>query len=365
MWRNVSTRKTVFRPSGLAARSRALRLGYVPLVHAAPLFVAAELGLFRARGLEVRLCRELGWATIREKILSGELDAAQALAPMPLALTLGLQSARCPALTALILNLNGNALLANRRLWLAGLHEDVPLAQLARRRKEPFTFAIVHTHSAHAFLLKRWLGHQGLAEGRDFRLVVVPPPQMVSHLRAGHVDACCVGEPWGTLTVRAGVGVILALSAELAPDHPEKVLLVREAFAAARHAEHLALVAALHDACAWCADPANRPALIELLSGRGALDVPPAALEPVLSGDYDLGAHRRGHHPDAIVFHGGEANEPGLRHARWIADCVAPPEAAAPLLQRTYRADLFRDALSLPAPSRAPHPLTVLETALA
>lgn len=346
-------------------RRSALRLGYVPLVHAAPLFAAAEFGFFRRHGLDVRLCRELGWASIREKIIGGELDAAQALAPMPLALTLGIGSVRCPALTALVLNLHGNALVVARRLWMAGLHEDVPLAQLARRREEPLTFAIVHAHSSHAFLLKRWLGHQGLAEGRDFRLVVVPPPQMVHHLRAGHVDGCCVGEPWGTLAVQAGVGVITALSAELAPDHPEKVLLVREVFAESRHAEHLALVAALLEACAWCASPANRPALLDLLADRAGLQVPRAALEPVLTGDYDLGACRRAHQPEAIIFHGGDANEPGLRHARWIAGCLdTPGAAAAPLLQRTFRADLYRDALSLPVPSRHFQPESILETHL-
>ncbi|MFN0069402.1 MAG: CmpA/NrtA family ABC transporter substrate-binding protein [Limisphaerales bacterium] len=348
-----------------APRRAPLRLGYVPLIHAAPLFAAAELGLFRARGLEVRLCRELGWATIRDKILSGELEAAQALGPMPLALTLGIGSVRCPALTALVLNVHGNALIVARRLWMAGLHEDVPLAQLARRREEPLTFAIVHAHSSHAFLLKRWLGHQGLAEGRDFRLVVVPPSQMVHHLRAGHVDGGCVGEPWGTLAVQAGVGVIIALSAELAPDHPEKVLVVREVFAESRHAEHLALVAALREACAWCAVPANRPALLDLLADRAGLEVPRAALEPVLTGDYDLGACRRAHQPEAIIFNGDDVNEPGLRHARWIAGCLDTPEAAAAtLLQRTFRADLYRDALSLPVSSRHSQPAPTLETHL-
>jgi len=51
------------------------------LTDAAPLIVAEQRGLFKQRGLRVALQREVGWATIREKILYGELDAAQAPAP--------------------------------------------------------------------------------------------------------------------------------------------------------------------------------------------------------------------------------------------------------------------------------------------
>src|SRR5258708_27066902 len=89
---------------------RAIRLGFVPLTDCAPLVMAQELGLFRKYGLRVTLRRELGWASIRDKIIYGELDAAHAIAAMPLAASLGLGSVRCECLTALVLNLHGNAI---------------------------------------------------------------------------------------------------------------------------------------------------------------------------------------------------------------------------------------------------------------
>ncbi len=64
------------RPASRRAVSTDLRVGYVPLLHAAPLLIARDLGFFASRGIRVRLSVEVGWATIREKILSGELDAA-------------------------------------------------------------------------------------------------------------------------------------------------------------------------------------------------------------------------------------------------------------------------------------------------
>ncbi|MGH8046865.1 MAG: ABC transporter substrate-binding protein, partial [Chthoniobacterales bacterium] len=52
------------------------RLGYVPLIDAAPLLIAESLGFFAKAGVQVRLSRELGWGSIREKVVYGELDGA-------------------------------------------------------------------------------------------------------------------------------------------------------------------------------------------------------------------------------------------------------------------------------------------------
>src|SRR4051812_30239982 len=68
--------------------SRQIRLGFVALTDCAPLAMAQELGLFQKYGLRVVLEKELGWASIRDKIIYGELEAAHALAAMPLAATL-------------------------------------------------------------------------------------------------------------------------------------------------------------------------------------------------------------------------------------------------------------------------------------
>src|SRR4051794_9362487 len=90
----------------MASGTKALRVGFVPLNDCAPLAIAQELGLFKKYGLTVELTRELGWATIRDKIVYGELDAAHALAALPFAATLGLGSAPCECVTGMVLSLN-------------------------------------------------------------------------------------------------------------------------------------------------------------------------------------------------------------------------------------------------------------------
>src|SRR5438477_5059369 len=114
-----------------------LRLGFVPLTDCAPLIMAQELGLFRKHGLRVALHRELGWATVRDKIIFGELDAAHALAAMPVAATLGLSSIRCECLTALILNLHGNAITLSNDLRNGGVIDGESLRKVIQEtRKE-------------------------------------------------------------------------------------------------------------------------------------------------------------------------------------------------------------------------------------
>src|SRR5882762_1141512 len=86
-----------------------LRVGYVPLNDAAPILMAHELGLFEKHGLEVELSREVGWATIRDKVLYRDLDAAHAVAGLVFTCTLGIGSIPRECLTGLVLNLHGNA----------------------------------------------------------------------------------------------------------------------------------------------------------------------------------------------------------------------------------------------------------------
>src|SRR5215469_2838677 len=148
-----------------------LRLGFVPLTDCAPLVMAHELGLFRKYGLRVELHRELGWATVRDKIVYGELDAAHALAAMPVAATLGLGSIRCDCLTGLVLNLHGNAITLSNDLREHGVHNGASLRQtlLRLRREKTFTFGAVAPFSSHNFLLRKWLKNFGIDPERDVR----------------------------------------------------------------------------------------------------------------------------------------------------------------------------------------------------
>ncbi len=354
--------KTIAAP----AAPRLLRVGFLALTDAAPFVAADHLGLFAQRGLRVELRREIGWATIREKIIYGELEAAQAPAPMLWAAQLGLGCPPCDVLTALVLNLHGNALTLSRALRDAGVRDAATLRAHLRARRPPAlpTFGVVFPFSSHSLLLREWLRAGGLEPDRDVRIVVVPPAQMFRNLAAGTIDGFCAGEPWNTLAVREGAGWCPTWSAAQSPGHLEKVLLVTRRFAEARGPEHAALVGALAEACAWCDVPQNREPLAEQLADARWLNLPARVIAPALLGHFDGGQGRVEQVPDFHVFHRGGANVPSvekaaaLQHALGAAGLLSPAAASdSELPRRLFREDLHRDALhhqphheSIPSP---------------
>src|SRR5207248_3324177 len=65
------------------------RIGFLPLVDAALPILARELGFGEAQGLEIELVRDMSWATVRDRLLYGHVDAAHMIAPLAIATTLG------------------------------------------------------------------------------------------------------------------------------------------------------------------------------------------------------------------------------------------------------------------------------------
>ncbi len=327
-------------------KAKTLKVGFVPLVDCAPLVVARELGLFAKYGLSVELSRELGWASIRDKVIYGELDAAQAVAGMVFAAAWGLGSIPCECLTALVLNSQGNAITLSNRLWTLGVRDVASLRALIQHRREekPLVFGVVFPYSSHHFLLRQWLKSGGIDPDRDVQIVVVPPPQMFSNLKAGNLDGYCVGEPWNTVAVQARVGWCPVTSSGLAPLHPEKVLMVRADFAATRHDEHVALVSALLEACAWCQKAGNRREMIRVLARPAYVNAPARAIEGSFEARFDCG---HGQYSDEGAFHlffGGELNAPTADKAAWILHQMRVSKLLEPLAWSTtpQETNLFR-----------------------
>lgn len=341
--------------SGLEKR-RNLRLGFVLLTDCAPVVMARELGLFEKHGLQVSLHRELGWATIRDKVVYGALDAAHALAGMPLAATLGLGSAPCECLTALVLNQHGNAITLSDHLWKAGVRDARTLreAVIRLRQERVPVFGVVSLYSSHHFLLRDWLASGGINPDRDVRIVVVPPAQMPANLKAENLDGFCAGEPWNSIAVSSRAGWIAAVSAELAPGHPEKVLMVRSRFAEDRPEEHLSLVAALLEACVYCGNPANHAQVAAVLSRPQYLGIPASLLARGLSGEMDLGRAGSRLIPDFALFDAPGCHEPSGDKAAWVVQrmrssgvCPDPSVLTLATGQRVFRLDLYDQAARL------------------
>ena len=346
-----------------------LRVGFIPLLDSAILIIAKAHGFAEREGLSLDLVRDISWANIRDRVIAGHLDAAQMLAGLPIASTLGVQHLRVPMVAPMALGMGGNAITMSSRLFEAmakagALDADAgpretgaALADVIRRGRAaglpPLTLAMVHPVSSHNYELRYWLAASGIDPDRDVRLVVIPPSLMVDALRAGRIDGFCVGEPWNSLAETAGAGRIVATKAELWPLSPDKVLGMRTDWAESHPNTVAALIRVLYRAARWADDPNNHAALAELLARPCHVDAPVACCRRALSGRFGADP-ASGYHdvPDFIRFYRHAATFPWRSHALWLyAQMVRWGQIghdleSAALAEATYRPDLYRAALS-------------------
>jgi two-component system, oxyanion-binding sensor len=339
----------------IAEKGEPLQIGFIPDGDCAPLAVARESGLFEKYELKVELRRETRLSNIRDRLIEGELDAVHAPATLPFITNLGIDSDRCAAVTGMVLSLQGNAITISKHLWDQGVRDGRTLRDLIFRNwgKRTFTFGVVFPHSPAYLVLRRWL-REGLVSPGEVRIVVVHPAQMFPTLKLGYIDGFCAGEPWASLAVEADAGVCVATSRELAPLHPEKVLMVRNDFAETRASEHERLIAALLEACAFCDQPINRPLISEMLAQPQYVNAPTDCLKNILGADASRPA------PDAAplhLFHRYNANDPTDDKAAWVLGHLyemieqrtlpLPPNGRTPVLKNVFRRDIFQRAKSV------------------
>jgi ABC-type nitrate/sulfonate/bicarbonate transport system substrate-binding protein len=255
--------------------------------------------------------------------------------------------------SGLVLSLQGNAITVSRELWEGGVRDAKALRERIRKDwgKRTYTFGVVFPCSTQHFLLKKWLEFGGIVPGVDVRIVVIPPAQMFPTLKLGYLDGYCVGEPWTSVAVEAGLGVCVGSSTVLAPLHPEKVLMVRRDFAEKRGAEHEALIAALLEGCALCDQPENRHELWELLAQPQYVNAPSECLAAQGTGAFSCDERRITPLFGSNIFYRYKANEPTEEKAAWITshlfehvwanDSTRSLKELAARVQNIFLADAF------------------------
>jgi ABC-type nitrate/sulfonate/bicarbonate transport system substrate-binding protein len=331
-----------------------LEIGFIPDGDCAPIAVARESGLFDKYELDVRLHRETRLSNIRDRIIEGELDAVHAPATLPFITNLGIDSDRCACVTGMVLSLQGNAITISKHLWDEGVRDGKTLRDLIFRNwgRRTFTFGVVFPHSPAFLLLRRWL-REGCVSPSEVRIVVVHPAQMFPTLKLGYIDGFCAGEPWTSLAVEADAGVCVATSREIAPLHPEKVLMVRHDFAETRASEHERLIAALLEACAFCDHPANRPLVSEMLAQPQYVNAPTDCLKNIL-GVEEIDRRPEPETAPLNIFFKYNANDPTDDKATWVLGHLyemieqralpLPSSSRAPVLKNVFRRDIFQRA---------------------
>lgn len=345
-----------------------VNIGFIPLTDSAPLIIAKEQGFFEKQGLNVRLQREVSWSNIRDKLIFGEVDAAHMLAPMLMAITLGVGGLKKHLVTGYSFGLNGNAVGVSNILFnemqqydpdlllkpQKSAHVLKKIIQMRSSNKQaPLKFAVVFPFSMHHYLLRHWLKSSGLDANREVQIVVVPPSSVVKALEEKLIDGYCVGEPWSTHAVKCGTAVTLITGYEIWNNAPEKVLGVTKQWADENKIIHQKLIVALYQASEWIDQADHKEQLIKYLAQPDYVGAPEASISNAIDGEiYHPDTQYCRKVPNFSVPFKYLANFPWQSHAEWILQQMKESNQIDDNIdiQKTaesiYLTDLYRETIS-------------------
>lgn len=271
-----------------------LRIGYLPITDASPFLVAHAQNFYAEEGLDVekpKLFR--AWPQLVEAFLAGQVDVIHLLAPTTLMVRYG---SKFPAKIVAWNHVNGSALTVAPNIN--------SLRDLAGK-----TVAVPFWFSIHNVILQHLLRQEGLVavskfsnKANEVKLVILPPPDMLSALANGSIAGYTVAEPFNAAAENSKVGKILRFTGDVWQSHACCVVFMREADLELRPEWSQAVVNSIVKAQHWIRE--NRQETAQLLSkesGNNYTPHPQAVLERALS------------HYDADTY----GKQGALQHADW------------------------------------------------
>jgi nitrate/nitrite transport system substrate-binding protein len=359
-----------------------LRLGFIKLTDCAPLVIAKEKGFFEDEDLYVTLEAQANWKILMDRVIAGELDGAHMLAGQPIGATIGVGT-KAHLVTALSLDLNGNAITVSNEVWKKMQAADprlaepkpphpisaqalAPVVEEWKANGKALQMGMVFPLSTHNYELRYWLAAAGIHPGfytsgdptgtqeADVLISVTPPPQMPATLAQGTIQGYSVGEPWNQQAVFKGIGVPVVTDLEIWKNNPEKVFGVSAAWAEKHPETHVRLIKALIRAGQWLdASLANRKEAAALLARPEYVGADAPVIANSMTGFFEYEKGDRREMPDFNVFFRDFATYPFFSDGVWyltqmrrwgqIPD-VKPDAWYDETIRRVYRPDVWSAA---------------------
>jgi nitrate/nitrite transport system substrate-binding protein len=270
-----------------------LKIGFIPITCATPIIMSKPLGFYERYGFSAEVVKMPSWAAVRDSAIAGELDAYHMLAPMPIAMTLGLGSSSFPVKLASIENINGQAItVASKYQGQINGPEDF----------RGFSIGVPFEFSMHNLLLRYYLATGGIDPDKDVQIQVVPPPDSVARLAVEDIDAYLMPDPFNQRAVAEGAGFIHMLTKDLWPGHPCCAFAASDEWIDSNPNTFRALNKAIIDGAGYASNPENRREIAEAISARRYLNQPVEVVEAVLTGQFDDGRGNQRDVPDRIDF---------------------------------------------------------------
>ncbi|MBD2187579.1 CmpA/NrtA family ABC transporter substrate-binding protein [Pseudanabaena mucicola] len=344
-----------------------VKLGYLPIVEAAPLIIAKEKGFFAKYGMtDVDISKQANWGAARDnaKIGSsaGGIDGGQWQMPMPYLMSEGIitDNLKVPMYVLLQLNTHGNGIAIAGKLKDQGLalksDKIKPVIDKMKSEGKKFKAAYTFPKANQEFWIRYWLAANGVDPDADIDLLTVPAAQTVANMKTGTMDAFSTGDPWPYRIVKEKIGFVSALTAEIWKGHPEEYLAMRADWVDKNPKATKAVLKAIMEAQQWCDNFDNRKELIQIVSGQNYFGVDPEILTDPMMGKYDMGDGRiiddKSMAPLYWKDAKGNVSYPYQSHDLWfITESVRwgflPKESLATakdLIKKINREDIWREA---------------------
>ncbi|MEL7052896.1 MAG: ABC transporter substrate-binding protein, partial [Cyanobacteria bacterium J06588_5] len=220
-------------------------------------------------------------------------DAYHMLAPMPIAMSLGLGSTPFSVKLASIENNNGQGIaVAKKHLGAVNGPADF----------KGMTIGIPYDYSNHNLLLRYYLASGGLDPDVDVKLIVLPPPDAIAKMSTGQIDAFILPDNFTQRVVKDDIGFIHLLTKDLWAGHPCCAFVAADNWMEENPNTFRALNKAIIDGATYANVPGNRKEIAAAIAPREYLNQPVDVLEAVMTGKFEDGQGNSFDIPDRINF---------------------------------------------------------------
>ena len=317
-------RAVVYAQGSDAPEKKEVKIGFIPLTDCASIVMASVLGLDQKYGVKIIPTKESSWASVRDKLISGENDFTHMLLGQVYGVHLGVGGNKKDMAVLMTLNQNGQAITLSKKLADKGAVDGPSLAKLMASDKRPagqeYTFAQTFPTGTHAMWLYYWLAAHDINPMTGAKVITVPPPQMVANMRVGNMDGYCVGEPWNHRAIIDGIGITAQTTQDIWKDHPEKVLATTGEFAKKYPHTCRAVTAAILEAGKWIdAGLQNKTKMAETIADKSYVNTSVDAINQRILGRYQNGLGKTWDDPNYMKFYNdGAVTFPYLSDGMWF-----------------------------------------------
>jgi len=335
-----------------APEKKEVKIGFIPLTDCSSVVMASVMKFDQKYGIKITPSKEASWASVRDKLVNGELDAAHVLYGLIYGVQMGIGGTKKDMAILASLNHNGQAITLSSKLQEKGVKDGTSLKALMDKEKREYIFAQTFPTGTHAMWIYYWLAAHGINPFADAKTITVPPPQMVANMRVGNMDGFCVGEPWNNRAIVDKIGFTAETTQSIWKDHPEKTLGTTAEFVQKNPNTARAMTAAIIEAGRWIdASLSNRQKTAETVADRAYVNTDKDVILARMLGRYENGLGKSWDDPDSMKFYNdGLATFPFLsdgmwfltQHRRWGLLKTDPDYLA--VAKQVQRIDIYKQA---------------------